>query len=556
MIKDVQDLSIPATIQDVIMARVDSLPESAKEVLQSGSVIEREFSFELIKQVIDVSQEELLSRLSLLKDTELLYERGVYPQSNYIFKHALTREVVYDSLLTKRKKELHEKTGLAIEELYKDNIDEHYEVLAGHFIYAENYEKGAEYSRLSGRRAEKTGLLNDASVYGEKGVACLERLPRTEEVEKKLIHARTVLGLYSQQLSHFVKSKKDIEPIIDLASKSGYQRRISQIYTILGTYDLCIEENFPSAFKQLEKASKISEGIKDFATLVNIYYWLGCAHMWSCEFEEASHYWGKALDMSLAGNSPWAISTVRSSNWVYQYQGRIDLGLSMHETLQIAEKSGDIYSKAMAYNNFGVSCFYKGFFKELEGYLSKAIDLCERISLWMPNVYGLTYLGEFYFEIGEYQKSIDNYSKAILILEHTKMMPSWMNLSKLGVLKAKIMLNHRDIEIESLYGYDAGNKIKIYESQTRNFIAAILMNIDVLRIDEAESWIKKAIEAAKKNGMMWDLGRDYALYAELFKRKGDKPKAKENLNKAIEILKECGADGWVEKYEKELTALA
>ncbi len=60
----------------------------------------------------------------------------------------------------------------------------------------------------------------------------------------------------------------------------------------------------------------------------------------------------------------------------------------------------------------------------------------------------------------------------------------------------------------------------------------------------------------KRNGMVWDLGRDYALYAELFKRKKDQLKAKENLNKAIEILKECGADGWVEKYEKELAAIS
>jgi len=59
----------------------------------------------------------------------------------------------------------------------------------------------------------------------------------------------------------------------------------------------------------------------------------------------------------------------------------------------------------------------------------------------------------------------------------------------------------------------------------------------------------------KINGMMWHLGRDYAIYSELFKRKGDQSKAKENLNKAIEILKECGADGWVEKYEKELASL-
>ncbi len=78
---------------------------------------------------------------------------------------------------------------------------------------------------------------------------------------------------------------------------------------------------------------------------------------------------------------------------------------------------------------------------------------------------------------------------------------------------------------------------------------------DIKDVD-AEEWIEKAIEVDEMHGMMWYLGRDYALYAELFKRKGDQSKAKENLNKAIEIFKECGADGWVEKYEKELILLA
>ena len=148
LIKDIQDLAIPATIQDVIMARVDSLSEGAKEVLQTGSVIEREFSYELIKRSMDLSEQELLSHLSILKDVELLYERGIYPQSTYIFKHSLTREVVYDSILSKRKKILHETIGNSIEGLYKDNLDEYYGVLIEHFINGENYEKGAEYSRL------------------------------------------------------------------------------------------------------------------------------------------------------------------------------------------------------------------------------------------------------------------------------------------------------------------------------------------------------------------------------------------------------------------------
>ena len=111
-----------------------------------------------------------------MKDSELLYERGIYPQSTYIFKHTLTCEVVYDSILSARRKRLHEDIGSAIEEVYKDNLDEHYTVLAEHYITGENYEKGAEYCRLAERKAEKASSLNDAIAYGEKRVACLERL--------------------------------------------------------------------------------------------------------------------------------------------------------------------------------------------------------------------------------------------------------------------------------------------------------------------------------------------------------------------------------------------
>ena len=154
--KDIQDLAIPSTIHDVIMARVDSLPERAKEVLQTGSVIEREFGYDLIKKVTGLSEKELLSNLSVLKDSELLFERGVFPKSTHIFKHALTREVVCESILTKRKKQLHKEIGEAIEVLYSDSIDEHYAALAEHFIEGEGFEKGADYSKRAAKKAEKT----------------------------------------------------------------------------------------------------------------------------------------------------------------------------------------------------------------------------------------------------------------------------------------------------------------------------------------------------------------------------------------------------------------
>ncbi len=94
------------------------------------------------------------------------------------------------------------------------------------------------------------------------------------------------------------------------------------------------------------------------------------------------------------------------------------------------------------------------------------------------------------------------------------------------------------------------------EGLMQSCIGVILSNIDDQHISEAENWIERAIEANKRNGMIWNLAKDYALYAELFKRKGDLSKAKEKLSKSIEIFTECGADAWVEKYEKELAALS
>ena len=95
----------------------------------------------------------------------------------------------------------------------------------------------------------------------------------------------------------------------------------------------------------------------------------------------------------------------------------------------------------------------------------------------------------------------------------------------------------------------------MYESWYLRSMGEILLNIDDQHVSEAESWIQKALEAATRNGMRWELGRDYASYAELFRRKGDGSKAKENMGKAIEIMKECGGDGWVKRYEEELARM-
>jgi hypothetical protein len=134
-------------------------------------------------------------------------------------------------------------------------------------------------------------------------------------------------------------------------------------------------------------------------------------------------------------------------------------------------------------------------------------------------------------------------------------MPSSVGWARIGAARSRVMNNEKHLDLESLYAHSRNNKIKRIEGENSKHIGEILLNIDDQHISEAEHWIERAIESDHRNQTMFDLGKDYALYAELFKRKGDRLRVQENLGKAIEILKECGADGWVEKYEKELSLL-
>jgi tetratricopeptide (TPR) repeat protein len=114
----------------------------------------------------------------------------------------------------------------------------------------------------------------------------------------------------------------------------------------------------------------------------------------------------------------------------------------------------------------------------------------------------------------------------------------------------------REIDIESLYIHWKNNKRKQMEGVIARDIGEILLKKDTQNISRAEDWIQKAIEADEKKGIRFELGINFASYSELFKQKGDRQKARECLGKAIEILKECGADGWVNKYQKELALLS
>ena len=288
-----------------------------------------------------------------------------------------------------------------------------------------------------------------------------------------------------------------------------------------------------------------------------MYYWSGGASRFDCQLDNAFYFYGKALEINVAANSLWGISTMKSHlTFVYNYQGKINLAYENgKEAVTIAEESGDIFTATMAGGPFGASCLFKGYLEEAEERLSKALENSQKIKFLPSIIYAAFFLGELYLENGEYQKSIKYYHKAIRALESANLLPSWVKLCKICIAKAESMNNGTNINLAEFYKYEAENRVKLFDGRIQGYLAEILLNLDIHNFSEAKRRIKKAIETNTNYGMIWYLSRNYAVYAELYKRKGDREKAKEKLTKAIEILKECGADGWVERYEKELISI-
>ncbi len=555
--KNVDTMIIPSTIQDIIMARVDALPEGARKVLQTGAVIEREFSYELIRRVTGLLERDLLSHMSILKDSELIYERGIFPQSGYIFKHALTRDAVYDSILSNRKKRLHEQIAFATEELYEANLDQHYGTLAEHYAAAENYENASEYYRLAAQKAERTASLNDSITYARNRVACLEKLATTDQVRKDLINARTDLGIYISQLFHYSEAMKAVDPIFSLVEETSYRERLPQVLSIAGIYEASIKEDFQASFKHFQRAVDLSQELGDPVALMFARWRLGFAQSLNADYPDAISNFQYVLDASVRLKSPWAISRARSylSCFAHCWSGQI---AAAHENgaeaIRLAEQSGDIYSKGMAYCSYGIACYAKGFFHEAQEYLSRGIEFCGMLNNAMWAGLTETYYGDLCFEINEYEFARDHYERSIVSFGEAY--PSMVELDKIGMIASNALMENLTVQIDSLYELAGRIRLRAWVAWGLRNLGRLLLNLSSVDISEAENWIEKSIEAAKTNRTMWDLASSYRLYAELLKRKGEIPKAKENLVKSIEIFKDCGADGWVTKYEKDLANLS
>ena len=192
--KPLNTLKIPPTVQGILAARIDRLPPNAKDLLQTLSVVGREFPLSLIRAVLTKTDDDLNRLLNDLQLREFIYEQPAVGDAEYIFKHALTQEVAYNSVLIERRKELHERIGAALETLYTSSLDDHLAELANHYGRANNPGKAVQYLTLAGKQALERSAFAQSQGQLQQGLEWIKALPESGERDAREMELASALA--------------------------------------------------------------------------------------------------------------------------------------------------------------------------------------------------------------------------------------------------------------------------------------------------------------------------------------------------------------------------
>ena len=226
-------VDFPATIQDIIRARIDRLEEPVKRTVQAAAAIGREFGLRLLTRIAEVAA-DVQHHLEILTRAELIHETRFFPELEYIFKHAVTQDVAYQSLLAKRRKDLHGAIGRAVEDLYADRLDEHAPILAYHYARSEHQEKAIEYALRAGDQAARLYANAEATTYYEQALAMARALPSSPEAQCSEIDAALKLAAVGMTRQHIERDQRNVERARALAEQLQDQSRLAETFYWLG----------------------------------------------------------------------------------------------------------------------------------------------------------------------------------------------------------------------------------------------------------------------------------------------------------------------------------
>jgi tetratricopeptide (TPR) repeat protein len=253
---------VPATVQAVLTARIDRLAPEDKRLLQSAAVIGKDVPYALLAAIAELPEPALRAGLARLQTAEFLYEAALFPELEYTFKHALTHEVAYGSLLGERRRALHGRIVNAIEALYSDRLAVHIERLAHHALHGEAWEKAVTYQRQAGTKAAGRPAHRQAVTYFEQALDALNHLPRSARTDEQAIDIRFELRNSLVPLAEHARLREHLREAESLAAALDDQRRLGWVHAYTGTLVWWLGDNL-AAIQSLDRALEVATSIRD-----------------------------------------------------------------------------------------------------------------------------------------------------------------------------------------------------------------------------------------------------------------------------------------------------
>jgi class 3 adenylate cyclase/tetratricopeptide (TPR) repeat protein len=554
--QSVQAIQVPATVQAVLAARIDRLRPEDKRLLQVASVIGKDVPMALLLAIADAPEPEVRAELMHLQAAEFLYETRLFPDLEYTFKHALTHEVAYGSLLHDRRRQLHAAIVEAMEHHYAGRLSEQAERLAHHAIRGEAWEKAVTHLWQAGRNARARSAYRQAVAFLEQAVETLTRLPDTAEnaalgidlICRDLSDPLVILDETQRLLKHLREAAR-------LAEKVGDRARLANVLART-LWPLRADGQYARAVEIGERALALAKEVGDARLKALAGMELSSLHdtrLAEALLREAL----LALDSLPAGTSDpdsvWLRRRIlenlaRVLTTTGRYQEAVAHG---EEALRMAEDLG--HSAPIAWTLGRLGRVYCG-----RGDVNRAIDLCTRslalarergvhnVIQWSSASLGVAYTLdgrtteavarlEEAVAAGESTSSLDPYT--LVSLGHAYLSAGRSEDASRCAREALVMCRQRtrrDVEADALH--------LIGDLAARREPAS----------EEAMTHYRQALALADELGMRPLVAHCHLGLGKLYRRTGKREQAQEHLTTATTMYREMGMTYWLEQAAAEM----
>ena len=289
-------LQLPPTVQGILAARIDRLAADEKALLQQLAVLGRNFPLSLMREVLPQADDERYRLLATLQRKEFLYEQPAFPEVEYIFKHALTQEVAYNTLLQESRKILHERTARALETLNSANLEDHYPALAHHYRHSGNTAKAVEYLTLAGEQAAQRSANGEAVQCFTAALDAFKSLPDASERARQELALQLSLGASLMATSGYsaVGVEHAYNRARDLCLQVGEPLQIAGVLFGLVSF-YAVRGNHAASLALLEQFLPVAQTRQDPALSVAVHFLIAGTSMWMGQLESAQAHYDQAF---------------------------------------------------------------------------------------------------------------------------------------------------------------------------------------------------------------------------------------------------------------------